>query len=121
MLTHHDASRRPRLSVGHILEPQPGHQPPSRWKLVAVDHKIKVGMLARLAAKQRVDERLWQRHVTALDAWLADRAPADEAAPFVAQVRQRRAYAAAELQRVTAAAYLTTLAGTLGADPSLAC
>ena len=32
-------------------------EPGRSWKLVAVDHKIKVGMLARLAAKQRVSHR----------------------------------------------------------------
>ncbi len=70
----------------------------------------------RLAAKQRVDERLWRRHVATLDAWLTANAAGNGLA---AQIRQRRDFAAGELDRVTAPAYLDALRGTLGAEPSL--
>jgi hypothetical protein len=71
----------------------------------------------RLAAKQRVDERLWRRHVAALGAWLAENAAAEGA--FAAQVRQRRDFAAGQLDRITAPGYLDGLHGTLGVEPSL--
>jgi hypothetical protein len=72
----------------------------------------------RLAARRRADERLWRRHVAALDAWLAENAP-DAGGPLAAEMRRRREYAAAEMGRVTSAAYLEGLRSTLGADPSL--
>ncbi len=71
----------------------------------------------RLAAKRRVDERLWRRHVAALDVWLAGNAAADGA--LTAELRRRREFAAAQLGRVTAPAYLESLRGTLGVQPSL--
>jgi hypothetical protein len=71
----------------------------------------------RLAAKQRVDERLWRRHVAALDAWLAENAAAGSA--LTAPMRQRRDFAAGELARTTAPGYLEGLHGTLGVEPSL--
>jgi hypothetical protein len=71
----------------------------------------------RLAARQRVDERLWRRHVAALDAWLVDNAAAGSA--LTPQMRQRREFAAGEQGRVTAAGYLDGLRGTLGVEPSL--
>ena len=71
----------------------------------------------RLDAKQCVDERLWRRHVAALDAWLAEHAVADGA--LAARMRQRRDYAAAQLNRATAPEYLESLRGTLGVQPGL--
>jgi hypothetical protein len=71
----------------------------------------------RLRAKQRVDERLWCRHVATLDAWLAEHAAAKSA--FTAQMRQRRNFAAIQLNRITAPEYLDGLHDTLGVDPSL--
>jgi hypothetical protein len=71
----------------------------------------------RLAAKQRVDERLWRRHVATLDAWLAENAAAGNA--LTRQMRQRREFAAGQLDRITAPGYLNDLHGTLGVDPSL--
>ncbi len=71
----------------------------------------------RLAAKQRVDERLCRRHVAALDTWLAENATAGGA--FGAQVRQRRELAAAQLERIIAPGYVDSLHGTLGVEPSL--
>jgi hypothetical protein len=69
----------------------------------------------RLAVKQRVDERLWRRHVASLGAWLAE-APAG---PLTAEMRRRREYATGQLARVSSPAYLEELHGTLGVDPSL--
>jgi hypothetical protein len=71
----------------------------------------------RLATRKRSDERLWRRHVGALDAWLAENDRA--ASPLMALMRRRRALAAAQLDRVSAPAYLDSLRGTLGTDPSL--
>ncbi len=71
----------------------------------------------RLTAKQCVDERLWRRHVAAQDAWLAENAAGGSA--LTAQMRQRREFAAGQLDRVTASGYLESLRGTLGVDPSL--
>ena len=71
----------------------------------------------RLAARQRGDERLWRRHVAALDAWLAENAAAQ--GPLAAEMRRRREHAATQLHRVTTPAYLESLRGTLGTDPSL--
>jgi hypothetical protein len=70
---------------------------------------------ARLTQKQRVDIALWHRHVSYLDGFLSQPANGDEAERL--RLRDRRATAAAELERVTAPAYLEALVGTLGADP----
>ena len=71
----------------------------------------------RLAARQRGDERLWRRHVAALDAWLAANAAAQ--GPLAAEMRRRREHATTQLHRVTTPEYLESLRGTLGTDPSL--
>ncbi len=73
---------------------------------------------ARLAQKQRVDVALWQRHAAYLDGFLSHPANADEAGRL--GLADRRAAVAAELGRARSPAYLDALAGTLGADPSLA-
>jgi hypothetical protein len=69
----------------------------------------------RLAARQRSEERLWRRHLAALEAWVA----ANAAAPLVGEMRRRREYATAQLRRAAAPEYVDTLRGTLGTDPSL--
>jgi hypothetical protein len=69
----------------------------------------------RLAARQRSEERLWRRHVAALEAWIA----ANAAAPLAAEMRRRRDYATAQLRRAAGPEYVDTLRGTLGTDPSL--
>src|SRR5262249_54077502 len=66
----------------------------------------------RLDVKQRVDERLWRRHLAALDAWLAESAPGGTS--LTGRMRQRREYAVGQLATVTAPAYLESLRGTLG-------
>jgi hypothetical protein len=71
----------------------------------------------RLAARQRVEQTLWRRHVAALGAWLSENTSADAA--LTATMRQRREHAATQLERVSGPAYLQTLRGTLGTDPSL--
>jgi hypothetical protein len=70
----------------------------------------------RLATQQRVDERLARRHLAALDAWLAENS--DESA-LTTEMRRRREYAAAQVERVKSTAWLEGLHGMLGADPSL--
>jgi hypothetical protein len=71
----------------------------------------------RLAAKRGVDERLWRRHLAALDGWLAENRGAERS--LAATMLQRRELAASQLERVTGAGYLESLQGTLGVDPSL--
>jgi hypothetical protein len=71
----------------------------------------------RLAARQRVEQKLWRRHVAALGAWLSENTAAD--GELTATMLQRREHAAAQLERVSSPAYLQSLHGTLGTDPSL--
>ncbi len=72
----------------------------------------------RLAAKQRVDERLWTRHVGSLDAWLAENSRAEVS--LISQIQARRELAARELATAKSPEYLARLQGTLGVQPSLA-
>ena len=72
---------------------------------------------ARLVAKQKVDVKLWTKHVAYLDEFLAKPAYRRECAAM--NLADARATAAAELARVSAPAYLQKLVGTLGTDPSL--
>lgn len=65
----------------------------------------------RLRVKQQRDIALWQRHVSELEAFL----PRAVAQQF--DVDARLAEAKAQLARVSAAAYLEELQGTIGADP----
>ncbi|MFO0928704.1 MAG: hypothetical protein U0736_17060 [Gemmataceae bacterium] len=69
----------------------------------------------RLLVKQQRDVALWQRHLRALDAFLADPRYAVKAQAM--DVAGRRRYAEAELARVSSLAYLRALRGALGADP----
>jgi len=71
----------------------------------------------RLTARQHVDQRLWRRQLGALDAWLAENATSEN--KLTAEMSRRREHAAVQLERVTSPAYLYSLHGTLGADPSL--
>ncbi len=72
----------------------------------------------RLVAQQRGDRRLWQRHLSYLDQYLAGDAPL--ARGFRDELLRRRNHAAADLERVGGAGYVETLVGTLGLDPALA-
>jgi hypothetical protein len=69
----------------------------------------------RLKTKQSRDITLWQRHVATVDAFIANPRNQEEADRL--KLSDRRAYAAAELQRVQGPEYLHSLVGTLGADP----
>jgi hypothetical protein len=71
----------------------------------------------RLWTKQRKDIGLWKRHLAYLNGY--ERASATDA-DVLAKVAQNRAFAAAELERVSSRSYLDSLVGTLGADPSAA-
>jgi hypothetical protein len=64
----------------------------------------------RLVAKQRVDERLWRRHLATLDPWFNEHPAAD---------KSRRKLAEEHLRQITSSTYLDHLRGTLGVDPSL--
>ncbi|MFO0880215.1 MAG: hypothetical protein U0840_22935 [Gemmataceae bacterium] len=72
----------------------------------------------RLHTRQRVDERLWRRHLDTLDQWLATHPQAERS--LVAQLSQRRDLARRQLDQVSAPGYVETLVGTLGVDPGLA-
>jgi hypothetical protein len=71
----------------------------------------------RLAAKQRVDERLWRRHIATLEGWLTENAAAEKS--LVAELRNRRELAAGRLGQITVPAYLESLRGTLGTEPTV--
>jgi len=71
----------------------------------------------RLAAKQRVDERLWRRHIATLEGWLTENAAAEKS--LVAKMRNRRELAAGRLGQITVPAYVESLRGTLGTEPTL--
>lgn len=73
---------------------------------------------ARLRTKQQRDVALWQRHVKYLDEFLAQETHRDASRQL--KLADRRAYAAAELERASAPGYLKWLEGTLGADPLVA-
>ncbi|MGH7517276.1 MAG: hypothetical protein ACREOC_07380 [Gemmatimonadales bacterium] len=69
----------------------------------------------RLAIKQERDVALWQRHVRSLTDFLSRAGHREEAERL--GIADRLAHARAELERVRATDYLTTLVGTIGADP----
>jgi hypothetical protein len=69
----------------------------------------------RLAAKQRIDAHVWQRHVEALEAFLVRPGYAVEAERL--QVRSTLARAKEALAEVRSAEYLSRLHGSLGAHP----
>ncbi|MBJ7327102.1 MAG: hypothetical protein JHC52_07135, partial [Chthoniobacterales bacterium] len=70
---------------------------------------------ARLEAKQRVDERLWNRHAAYLEKFLKNPNYAAEADRL--GVGQRLASALARLKEVRDASYVDSLLGTIGAEP----
>jgi phosphoenolpyruvate carboxykinase (diphosphate) len=70
----------------------------------------------RLKTKQRKDTALWKRHLAYLDTYSQTSGAADEETHL--DLPLRRTHAVAELNRVSSPAYLESLVGTLGADPS---
>lgn len=73
---------------------------------------------ARLAARQKVDVRLWQRHVAYLEKFVSK--PHYSAECERLGIRQRLSHARVMLDRVKRPSHLESLRGTLGAEPSLA-
>ncbi len=69
----------------------------------------------RLTTKQKRDVALWERHVRSLSEFLARAGHKDEAQRL--GIAGRLEHARAELERVSAPAYVTALVGTIGADP----
>jgi phosphoenolpyruvate carboxykinase (diphosphate) len=69
----------------------------------------------RLATKQQRDVALWERHVRSLTEFLARAGHRDEAERL--GIGKRLEHARAELERVRAPEYLSSLVGTIGADP----
>ena len=69
----------------------------------------------RLVIKQARDVALWQRHVRTLSEFLGCPGHGDEAERL--GIAARLEHARSELERVSAPEYLTSLVGTIGADP----
>jgi hypothetical protein len=69
----------------------------------------------RLTIRRQRDIALWERHVRSLTDFLSRAGHREEAERL--GIAARLAHARAELERVGSAAYLTTLVGTIGADP----
>lgn len=69
----------------------------------------------RLVAKQRIDTRLWDRHVRTLKAFLAKDNYAAKAARL--GIADRLVQAQKSLQAVRSTDYLQRLHGTIGAQP----
>ena len=72
---------------------------------------------ARLAAKQRIDQQLWQRHVQYLTEYCSR--PTHSAVTKRLQLLQRLEQAKAKLSHCGRPEYRESLVGTLGADPAL--
>ena len=72
---------------------------------------------ARLAAKQRVDQKLWQRHVEYLTEYCSR--PTHSAVTKRLSLLERLEHARSHLSLCTRPEYRDTLQGTLGVDPSL--
>jgi heterodisulfide reductase subunit B len=70
---------------------------------------------ARLAAKQKVDRKLWKRHVEYLNSFL--RKPSHEDIAASLNIGERLARARKMLEEVESPDYLKKLSGTLGAEP----
>jgi hypothetical protein len=69
----------------------------------------------RLVTKQQRDVALWERHARSLTEFLASPGHREEAERL--GIAERLEHSRAELERVSAPQYLTTLVGTIGADP----
>jgi len=70
---------------------------------------------ARLAAKQKIDRRLWRRHVEYLARFVKMTSHADEAARL--NIADRLSRARKTVEEIEAPAYAEALRGTLGAEP----
>ena len=70
---------------------------------------------ARLTAKQKVDRALWRRHTDYLSQFLKRTSHADVAEKL--EVGERLVAARKHLELIESPGYLTSLAGTLGAEP----
>jgi len=85
-------------------------------KLFTRDNLLASGWYGtRLAAKQEIDTRLWQRHVEYLNQFL--RKPSHEDVAKTLGVADRLNGARNILEAVESPDYLKTLSGTLGAEP----
>jgi hypothetical protein len=72
---------------------------------------------ARISAKQKIDAKLWKRHVNALEDFLARSRDVDEV--YLLTIEDRLTEARAQLARVNSETYLEELRGAIGAEPSL--
>jgi hypothetical protein len=70
---------------------------------------------ARLIAKQKLDRKLWRRHIEYLDKFLKRPSHADEADRLGIKNQLERAHKT--FQQVDSPAYLESLRGTIGAEP----
>ena len=72
---------------------------------------------ARIAAKQQVDYRLWQRHVDYLTEYC--NRPTHSAVTKRLRLAEQLEYARSQMELCTRPEYLDSLIGTIGVDPSL--
>jgi hypothetical protein len=89
---------------------------PEIRKLFTRDHLLaSPWYAARLAAKQKIDRKLWKRHVEYLNSFLRRPNHVDVAEQM--GIADRLTRARKTLEEVESPAYLQQLAGTLGAEP----
>ena len=72
---------------------------------------------ARLAAKQRVDQKIWQRHVTYLTEYCSR--PTHAAVTKRLGLQSKLSHAKSQLELCSQAEYVNTLVGTIGVDPAI--
>jgi len=72
---------------------------------------------ARLAAKQRVDQKIWQRHVTYLTEYCSR--PTHAAVTKRLDLQTKLSHAKSQLELCNQPEYLNTLVGTIGVDPAI--
>lgn len=72
---------------------------------------------ARLAAKQRVDQKIWQRHVTYLTEYCSR--PTHAAVTKRLGLQTKLSHAKFQLELCSQAEYVNTLVGTIGVDPAI--
>jgi hypothetical protein len=93
-----------------------GLEHPEVRKLFTLENLLSSDWYAgRLAAKQKIDRKLWRRHIEYLDKFLKRASHADEAARL--GITHRLSRARKTLGQVESPAYLETLHGTIGAEP----
>ena len=102
------------MALGHY-EGKDSHHPEIRAMFTREAMLASEWYRERLAIKQERDVALWQRHVRSLTDFLSRTGHREEAERL--GISDRLRHARSELERVNSADYLTSLVGTIGADP----